>query len=716
MLMGGNNGVFLWEEGKGLIQQWHRRDGLVSEDVWALHADDEGGAWVGTFKGLHRLGPGGKLLPGPKALEKVNVQCIVRHDDRLWVGSDKGLAELDPKGRVLALHDPAGTAGGYSSVHCILPRQDDLLIGSSFGLLSFRNGAFTRAFPGNPMDNMQILSLHLDKSQRLWVGTAQGLQVREPSDGSWVPTHLEAGGQPLYGITWIRELSSGIMAAGHLKGVTLMDSQGRSFPLTRRMGLISDETNQASALQDQRGRLWVGMVGGVCILDRVESLPTVAPPAPVVLDVTWERGAFWLPRDVTLPRGFTNLAVHVDAGSPNTPFPVRIESRLDEGADPWHPLDPGQSGIYFGGLSYGTHQLHFRASLDGSTWRESEPVILRIQPPWYLTLWAKGGLVLLLLIAGVALVRHRFRQLEKSNRDLEDRVQTRTRELEVKSQELVLRNQSMEWIHRELRSTLESRMQMINTVSHDLRSPLTTIRLSVDRLQNFAEGMDSKIAKILGVMAHEAQRLDTIIKAVLDRNRGDSLADQLSLKLGSPSMILENLEATLTLKAESRRIRSSLILEPASLNVRILLDPPAMQQVLFNLLENALKFTRSPGKVGVRSMIRDQQWVLEVWDTGRGIPKHQCARLFHPFEQVKEGDAQKGWGLGLYICRSIVEAHGGRIEVESIVAEGSTFRVFLPIVQPESLPEDSTDLERILSLRSETSGRQDVLGTDPVDH
>ncbi len=713
MLMGANNGAFLWEDGKGIIQQWHRRDGLVSEDIWALHPDHEGGVWVGTFKGLHRLGPNGRFLPGPKELEKANIQSIVRQGDRLWVGSDKGLAELDSKGRVLALHDPAGSAGGYSSIHCILPREEDLLVGSSFGLLSFKQGAFSRVFPGNPLDSMQIMALHLDKSRRLWVGTSQSLQIRDPHDGSWAAATLEAGGQPLYGITWIRELKSGITAIGHLKGVTLVDPQGQAFLLTRRMGLISDETNQAGALEDQHGRLWIGMVGGVCILDRLDTLPTVLPPVPVVLDVVWEQGSFWLPRDVTLPRGFTNLGVHVDAGSPNTPFPVRFEARLDQGG-PWQPLDPGQGAIYFGGLSYGTHRLHFRASQDGSIWRESEPVLLRIQPPWYLSLWAKGALTLLLLAIGIALVRHRFRLLEKNNRDLEDKVQARTRELEVKSQELVLRNQAMEWIHRELRSTLESRMQMINTVSHDLRSPLTTIRLSVDRLQTFAEGLDPKTMKILGVMAHEAERLDAIIKAVLDRNRGDSLADQLSLKLGTPSIILENLEATLTMKAESRGIRCSLSLDPASLDVRILLDPPALQQVLFNLLENALKFTRAQGEVGVRSSICDEQWVLEVWDTGRGIPKHQCERLFHPFEQVKEGDASKGWGLGLYICRSIVEAHGGRIEVESIVAEGSTFRVLLPIIQPKSKPDDVTDVEWILSLRAEASGIQEVFNPDTV--
>jgi signal transduction histidine kinase/ligand-binding sensor domain-containing protein len=699
MLVGGSNGVFLWEEGKGLIQQWRRRDGLVSEDVWALYPDDQGGAWVGTIKGLHRLGSGGRLLPGPKELGASHVQCLARQGDRLWVGTDKGLAELDPKGRFLALHDPRGVIG-YSSVHCLLPRDEDLLVGTSLGLFSFKNGAFSRAFPANPTDRSQVLAIHLDGNNHLWVGTSQNLLVREPRDGTWATSNLEAGGQLLYGINWVRGLSTGTMAIGHAKGITLVSPNGKTFHLTRRMGLISDETNQAAALEDRQGRLWVGMVGGVCILDRQETFPTFSPPTPVVLDVTWEGGSSWLPTEATLPRGVTSLTVHVDAGSPNTAFPVRFEARSEDPSASWHPLEPGLGGINYGGLGYGTQRLHFRASLDGTTWREAEPVLLRIQPPWFLTLWAKGAGLVLLVLGCFALIKQRFRQLERNNRDLENKVQARTRELEGRTQELALRNQSMEWIHRELRNTLESRMGMINTVSHDLRSPLTSILLSVERLQGDPEGLQPKVQKLYSVLAHEAKRLEAIIKAVLDRNRGDSLADRLSLLAGHPREILKSLEGTLTLKAEARGLRTHLSLDPASLDADILLDPVAMQQVLFNLVENALKFTRSTGEVGVRSSLGEREWILEVWDTGRGIPKHQCARLFNPFQQGQEVDAKKGWGLGLYICRSIVEAHGGRIEVESTVDVGSMFRVALPLVQPETRPGAATDMDAILRLQT----------------
>jgi signal transduction histidine kinase len=224
-------------------------------------------------------------------------------------------------------------------------------------------------------------------------------------------------------------------------------------------------------------------------------------------------------------------------------------------------------------------------------------------------------------------------------------------------------------------------MQMINTVSHDLRSPLTSILLSVEHLQNVSTFEQSKVAKFLGILAQESERLDAIVKGLLDRNRAESLADRLSLHMARPEAILASLEDTLTLKAESHGLRLHLSLEPASLEIDLHMDVAAMQQVLYNLVENALKFTDPPGDIGVRSSLQGQVWMLEVWDTGRGIPPSECDRLFNSFQQRTEKDAHRGWGLGLFICRSIVEAHGGRIEVDSDLGKGSIFRVLIPLVQ-----------------------------------
>ena len=681
MLMGSNNGVFLWDAAKGLIQSWKRGDGLVSDDVWALQPDDRGGTWVGTMKGLYRLGQGGRLLPGPKEMAKVHIQCMAQEGQHLWAGTDKGLAELDVSGRFVAFHAPVED-GSFPSVHALLVHGEELLVGTSVGLFSFKNGTFKKAYPDDPFGSLQVLAIHQDVRERLWVGTAQSLMVRDPAKGTWSSLGLEAGGQPLYSITWIRSLRSGAVAIGHPKGVTLVDPTGKSFHLTRRMGLLSDETNQSAAVMDQEGRLWIGMVGGVCILDDLTTFPTVPLPQPVVLDVSWERGTFTLPSAVTLPRGFASLAVHVDAGGPNSAYPVRFEAKLEDPDGPWRPLEPGVGSIYYGGLSPGTHRLHFRASCDGLVWQEAPPIQITIRPAWYQTLWAKGALVLLVLIGGAAFFRMRIRLLEHQNLELEDKVLERTRALEGRTQELAEQNQAMEWTHRQLKETLESRMRMINTVSHDLRSPLTSILLSVERIQDLTDNIHPQVQKAIGIMGREAHRLNELVKGLLDQNRAESLTDSPLLRPARPRDILESLEDTLSMKAEDRGLRSHLYIEAGSQDAEVLLDVRAMRQVLFNLVENALKFTDPPGDVGVRSSLQGRSWILEVWDSGRGIPQAECDRLFHPFQQGESMDSSKGWGLGLFICRSIVVAHGGSIDVDSDVGKGAIFRITLPLLLP----------------------------------
>ena len=678
MLFGSNNGVILWQQDKGVLKRWSRKDGLPSQDVWMLHDDGGGGAWVGTLKGLCRLGADQRIHPGPRELEKSHAQCMVRQGKRLWVGTDMGLAELDLQGRFLGQHHPV-QATGYTSIHCLLARSEDLVVGTSAGLFLFEQGAFHRYQANSPLDRVQILALHADARQRVWVGTSQSLMVNDPSDGSWTNLDLEADGQPLYGITWIRGLSSGGTAIGHAKGVTILPREGKPVLITHRLGLISDETNQGGALEDGQGRLWLGMVGGACFLEGGATVPEYPLPVPVVLDITWERGTFWMPREATLPPGYASLVVHVDSGSPNTPVPVRFEAQLDELGGSWQALESGNGSVQFGGLSPGTHLLRFRTSLGGTVWQEAAPVRLTIKPTWYQTLLARFLLVLVLATACILVLRARFRTLERNNEALEAKVRSRTKELQAWTRELALRNQGMEWTQNQLKDTLESRMQMINTVSHDLRSPLTTILISVERLNASAQA-EPTLARVLGIMKHEAHRLEGILKALLDKNRTESLADRLSMKLTHPEDLLENLGSTLELKAEARGLQTRLDLDLASGEVWTQLDPVAMRQVLFNLVENALKFTDPPGLVGVRTRVLESHWHLEVWDTGRGIPKAQCERLFHPFQQTRDQDAKKGWGLGLYICRTIVEAHGGRIEVESEEGSGSVFRVRLPLV------------------------------------
>jgi signal transduction histidine kinase len=204
----------------------------------------------------------------------------------------------------------------------------------------------------------------------------------------------------------------------------------------------------------------------------------------------------------------------------------------------------------------------------------------------------------------------------------------------------------------------------------------------VDRLEN-CQGLDQASRSALKVVAHEAHRVEGLLKHMLDSSRSESLADGLHFRICHPGEILEGLAETLQLKAESKGLGSSLALDPIGDKIWVLADAEAMQQVLFNFIDNALKFTPSPGEIGIRSRLVPRAWILEVWDTGRGIEAARVEELFKPFSQAREDDANTGWGLGLSICKALVEAHEGTIEVDSRPGTGSTFRVALPLVMAD---------------------------------
>lgn len=671
--LGSNTGVALWAEGTVPRQRWSQRDGLPSEDVWGLCSDGRGGVWVGSEKGLARIDAAGQVHPGPKEMMGFSTYCLLSHLGRLWVGTEEGLVELDAEGRFIAKHIPPQELS-HPNINLIRPRPWGLLLGTQLGLYTFRDGQFLKAFSDAPAEVSlsAISTLHEGPQGQMWVASTRGLYHHTRDKRGWTPI-LGPGGEPLTGVNWIQLLPDNLLAIGCGKGVIIQAPDGRRLHLTRRLGLLSDETNQEAVALDRRGRLWFGMIGGVCILDPVREFRPFRLPPPMVLEAAWKGDNAWRPTRLDLPPGAEGLSLRLDTGIPTAPFPPLYEvwmKGLDRG---WVPLDPGNASVQFGKLDAGRYTFLSRVSLDGISWVESAPLALRVRPAWYQTLWARLLFGTLGLGMAILLIRARVKSLERRNRELERRVEART-------QELGLRNRALERLHHQLKRTLESRMGLINTVSHDLRSPLTSIILSVDKIHTTTEDMNPALAKTLGVLEREAHRLEALVKGLLDRNRSEAMNDSLDQRLCHPGEILQGLTDTLRLKAEARDLQSDLQLSPEVDGAWILAETTGLQQVLFNLIENALKFTEPPGTIGVRSRLEGPAWVLEVWDTGRGIAPEQLERIFKPFQQSEAGDAEKGWGLGLSICKTLVEGHGGRLEVESQPGQGSVFRMVLPLV------------------------------------
>lgn len=224
---------------------------------------------------------------------------------------------------------------------------------------------------------------------------------------------------------------------------------------------------------------------------------------------------------------------------------------------------------------------------------------------------------------------------------------------------------------------LESiRRDFVSNVSHELRSPLTAIKIMTETLQG---GVDEAAAKeFLDNIAREADRMVALVEDLLDLARLES--GKLDLKFASVDMGELCREAVAT--QASRAARNGIRLEAHAPDVPATIagDRDKLMQVLVNLLDNALRHTPAGGTVTASVHVRDGATEIEVADTGSGIPSDALPRVFERFYVVDQSRAKSkgGTGLGLAIVKHIVEAHGGTVDAQSDLGRGSVFRCRFP--------------------------------------
>ena len=233
----------------------------------------------------------------------------------------------------------------------------------------------------------------------------------------------------------------------------------------------------------------------------------------------------------------------------------------------------------------------------------------------------------------------------------------------------------------ERRAVERMKNEFISIVSHELRTPLTSIRGSLGLL---ASGLllkfPDKADKMLKIAVENTDRLVRLINDILDIERlesGKVTIEAAELNLGG---LMKSASDTMRAMANENKVK----LDTKPLDETVWADSDRILQVLTNLLSNAIKFSEDDGKVRLTATVLDgdeEGWVrVEVKDSGRGIPEDKVEKIFERFGQVDASDSREkgGTGLGLPICKTIVEQHGGKLWVESKVGKGSRFMFTLP--------------------------------------
>ncbi len=223
------------------------------------------------------------------------------------------------------------------------------------------------------------------------------------------------------------------------------------------------------------------------------------------------------------------------------------------------------------------------------------------------------------------------------------------------------------------------RQDFVANVSHELRTPLTTIKGYAETL---LEGglVEDEAFQFVQVIKRHTDRLTKIVEDLLILSRIESKEFKLKLETFSLQDLVDDVIDFVKEAAEKKKI--SISRDEISSSMSIDADRNYIEQVLINLLDNAIKYTPEGGKVIVSAVEKDSKDIqFSVEDNGIGIPKEDLSRIFERFYRVDKGRSKElgGTGLGLSIVKHLVQAHGGRVWVESQLGKGSTFYFTLPI-------------------------------------
>jgi PAS domain S-box-containing protein len=238
-----------------------------------------------------------------------------------------------------------------------------------------------------------------------------------------------------------------------------------------------------------------------------------------------------------------------------------------------------------------------------------------------------------------------------------------------------------------LKETMEMKSQFISTVSHELRTPLTSMKEAVVIVLDEVAGKINKDQRhFLDVAKRNIDRLARLINDVLDFQKLGSGKMELNMQQHDIAKVVEDAYNTMVPYAKKNKVHLALKLQDRL--PKATFDSDRIIQVLTNLMSNAIKFTPEKGRISVIVKQQDEQFLISVADTGMGIPEDALPKIFDRFYRVnRPGKEIKGTGLGLAIVYKIVQAHSGRIEVESDMGKGTTFTVYLPLtLEPKTKP------------------------------
>ena len=720
---------------KGTVSgQWTTHQGLLHDSVACLLEDPPKTLWIGTWGGLHRLEGERLTAVTPKqGLSDRRITCIERdRQGNIWIGTANGLNRLDRHtGKWTAFTTAQGLSG--STIKTIFSdSRGNLWVGTDRGLDCFKHGLKSPQQPAVEPGSHAFGCAHEDSEGVLWFGSEDGLlrvMPREKEAGWDTYTYDVHCGLVENYVYAILEDDSGCLWLGGRNGISRVSKKELDGvfggTIERVVPEVYDESDgmksrwcTAAGCQTRDGRFWFPTAVGTAIIDP-HRLKQAQPAPPIVIQEFTADGASVHIEDGTpgkrqleLGPGIKRLTFYYQALSFTTPHKIGYRIRLAGYDREWLDMGNVRSTTYTG-LSPGPYTFSVTAAHPGGPWsRQGEETSLSfyLRPYFFQTTWFYLLAVLFVLAAAFFVHRFRVRQLKAGERELKVRIKQATRDIEAQKRQLEDQTVQLTEQSEKLREMDRIKSRFFANISHQFRTPLTLIMGPLEQL--LTDIPDPGQKKRLNLVLRNAQRLLALINQLLDLAKFESGKVKLQARRQDVIPLLRGMVGNFEPLADHREV--ALAFQSQEPDISLYLDARKLEDIVGNLLVNAVKFTPAGGSITVSARQCPPEaeafpagfLEIAVADTGPGIPPEQLAHIFDRFYHAPGPyeHRQQGSGIGLALVKELVQLHHGTIDVFSREGTGTEFIIRLPLGHRHLTPDEIVDSTAPLAGDAPTAG------------
>ena len=643
-------GLSILHRNSGQVENFNQRNSqLVNENVYAILPDGEGNLWLGTLSALVRFNPEQRSFTtiekekdGTPVVSKQITTLFRDSHKRLWIGGEEGLSVFKQEG--LDIQKAS-----------ILPVSN-----------------VTKLFTN---------CIYEASNGVIWVGTREGFYCFNEKDKQ-IKRYNTTNGLPNNVVYGILEDSFGRLWLSTNRGISCFNPETEKFRnFTESDGLQSNQFNTASYCRTSVGQMYFGGINGITtfrpelLLDNPYTPPVVITKLQLFNKVVRpddETGILTKniseTKSITLKSWQTAFSIefvvsNYISGQHNT-FAYKLEGYDKE----WYYLTDSGT-VSYSNLPQGTYQFLVKAANSDGKWNPIPTALeIIVLPIWYKTWWAL--LIFFATFAGFITFVFRFFWMRKS---MEAQLEIERRDKE----------------HQE--EINQMKMRFFINISHELRTPLTLILTPLQEIINKIS--DRWTRNQLEYIQRNANRLLHLVNQLMDYRRAELGVFELKAKKGNAHQLIQDNFLFYDKLARHKKITYTLHSELE--DKEVLFDANYLELIVNNLLSNAFKYTESGQSITVTLKEENGWLLLQVSDTGIGIPINKQGKIFERFYQIESEHV--GSGIGLSLVQRLIELHHGRIELDSEENKGSTFSVYLPqdlsVYKPSELASNNEQNE-----------------------